>query len=113
MSITSASRSVELRGGEVPGRLRARGEDTGVHLHAGRDAEDRHAGADGVDDVAGRAVAARVEDQVDVPPLHLGGGGAGVVGRRLVAGAGLDELRREAVLACGVAAHRAGRRRRS
>ena len=57
---------------QVAGRFRRRGEDRRLHLHAGGDAEHRHAvTGDGID-VSRRAVAAREQDEVDAG-LHHGG----------------------------------------
>ena len=63
--------------------FRRRREDARMHLHAGRDAEHGHALADGVVDVACRAVAAGEEDQIDLSLRELASGRARVGGSRL------------------------------
>ena len=51
--------------GRSTGVARGCAEDGGVYLHPGGDAQGRRRVADGVEDVAGRAVAAREEQDVD------------------------------------------------
>ncbi len=95
-------------GGELAGRLGADGEDGGMHLDAAGDAEDRDGVADGVQNVARRAVAAGEENERGPAPAQCQRGGSRVGGggdRRRPAG---DGRQGEAGFSRSVAAHRAG-----
>ena len=76
-----------------------------MHLDARRYAEDRDPRADASDDVAGRAVAAGEEDQVDAALLELFRRSARVGRRRVRRAADVEHLGREAVRLRDVGAH--------
>ena len=101
-------RSAGDEGGELTGRLRADGEDGGMHLHAAGNAEHRHGVADRIQNVARRPVAAGEENERHPARPQLLRGGARIRGRR--GGRPSRERRdREARLRRDIAAHRARR----
>ena len=62
---------------DLGGGGRRRGETTAVHLHATGHADERRGGrpltepAEGLDDVSGRAVAARIEHRIHLSLIHI------------------------------------------
>ena len=91
--------------GSPPGFAGGRAEDGGVYLHACGDAQRGCRVADGVEDVAGRAVSAGEEEEVDAVAGHLAGGPAGVTGGGGPGGLVYDEGGGEAGCAGLVLAH--------
>ena len=96
--------------GKLPRGLGADGEDGGLHLDPGGNAEDREIAPHRIEDIARRAVAAGEEDQrhAALPERH--GRAARVLGRGLRRGLARDHLDIEAGGLCSIGAQDARRR---